>query len=1260
MSIEKGVLNLNNQCICEGFYDGLEKIDESNCNQLSTKIKNTEYDVILLIADYNEMEIKCPKTAFVGFEFNCSVTIKKPSRKTLAIDFGSNNKSLVINTDKFPFNFQVSYTSPGHYLLKVNVQNHKMNVQTTIYVYDDNNSILTEDKEKEFIFKEKGIYLGCFYDQNYFNTKNEEIKSLIEKNMTQELCFNECKEANYQYAILKNSFECYCSNKYGMDGISNEFECNCVCQGTTEDYCGCLNNYKVFGLENKRSDTVYAASYEGCFNLNYGADANFISYNTNGMCLRRCRDSQYFLTFKKNFCMCTDSLEEFHQMSENKCDLPCPGNFSQICGSFLASSVYKIKSTKLEISCPDFVELDGKLNCTIELLSNATIEIDIKLQDKIQKMTLTPNSNNSFTRNLSFSSVYEFEISSTNSSLLIFPSIFGNKSSNIRTKTPLEKIEIFEKSEYIGCLKFVKTDKKNNENSLNYKNCSEYCSLRHFQYFTLTNNKNLWCECASNIIGGNDENIKNCLCSHEKLKNFFSSCLNKFKIHKSSIKNSVIFYANYMGCFKTDKKSDMITLGFLNNHLCIQYCVYNKFKYAASSRRTNCLCSNEIIVQDKIEDKFCSLPCNGNQSQFCGGLAAKSVYEIKELRMIIECPETVVQFENLICSIEISFKYQNSTFIKVSMDFGDKTSQHFDIYTDALLKINKTYNRTGNFRLIANISDTPLHVMAIVKVEPNFEELNIKKEGYIGCFFDRNPFEFNEIRFISRFKMKNSLCSDICNLYDECFFNYFDRNECSCSDRFGKYNEVFDLQCSTLCSGNKTDLCGGEVSKPYTIFNSNKESVGYYTKIECTTVNISEFSMSSILIDKNKHPCEICAHKSKSVAIVSEKNLYCSEHNYNVVGLDYSLAKCDKTCTSDNEIYECGGSQYFLRSVYNVNKKRVFFNINDFYFEYLGCFDLNSSNDLLIIANSSIINCFKFCQYFNYTLIASGESCFCLNNINRSLMTEETQCSNQKLFDMHHSGQNHFYAVYEAKIYDQNLLPKLKSSITHQKKQSVYSHRIITAALESEEACHSFCYHKKFSSFAFDQSYCYCSEFTEIIDSKQKFLFLNNEPAKLVKIMNEVSYDISGCLINCSNKGVCTFKNDRYKCDCDNENYGSSCEKTNNPCDQKNQCLNNGTCIFIKNEKLNFRCECSSNFYGSHCENAIDLCENVTCSGNEYCQEDENKVPKCKCFKYYKGDKCEEIEPALQTINTVIRTSTIIAAVIARNEAAVTSYIVSQ
>ncbi|RNA20853.1 WSC domain-containing 1 [Brachionus plicatilis] len=235
------------QCICEGFYDGLTKIDVSNCINCTNE-NCKRYNVFLLTAN-NEMEIKCPKTAFVGFEFNCSVTIKKPSRKTLAIDFGINNKSLVINTDNFPFNFQVSYTSPGHYLLKVNVQNHKMNVQTTIYVYDDNNSILTEDKEKEFIFKEKGIYLGCFYDQNYFNTKNEEIKSFIEKNMTQELCFNECKEANYQYAILKNSLECYCSNKYGMNGVRNDYDCNCICLGKIEEFCGCQNSYIVFSLK---------------------------------------------------------------------------------------------------------------------------------------------------------------------------------------------------------------------------------------------------------------------------------------------------------------------------------------------------------------------------------------------------------------------------------------------------------------------------------------------------------------------------------------------------------------------------------------------------------------------------------------------------------------------------------------------------------------------------------------------------------------------------------------------------------------------------------------------------------------------------------------------------------------------------------------------------------------------------------------------------------------------------------------------------
>lgn len=43
--------------------------------------------------------------------------------------------------------------------------------------------------------------------------------------------------------------ECYCSNKYGMDGKGSDDQCNCVCSGRDDDYCGCQFFYKVFKLE---------------------------------------------------------------------------------------------------------------------------------------------------------------------------------------------------------------------------------------------------------------------------------------------------------------------------------------------------------------------------------------------------------------------------------------------------------------------------------------------------------------------------------------------------------------------------------------------------------------------------------------------------------------------------------------------------------------------------------------------------------------------------------------------------------------------------------------------------------------------------------------------------------------------------------------------------------------------------------------------------------------------------------------------------
>lgn len=86
----------------------------------------------LLIKD-NTMNLDCPNVVLTGHKFNCSINIQNKLNYSLMINYGNNNTITNVNVDKLPYIFQVNYSVPGHYLLKVMVINHTMNVQTTIY-----------------------------------------------------------------------------------------------------------------------------------------------------------------------------------------------------------------------------------------------------------------------------------------------------------------------------------------------------------------------------------------------------------------------------------------------------------------------------------------------------------------------------------------------------------------------------------------------------------------------------------------------------------------------------------------------------------------------------------------------------------------------------------------------------------------------------------------------------------------------------------------------------------------------------------------------------------------------------------------------------------------------------------------------------------------------------------------------------------------------------------------------------------------------
>lgn len=70
-------------------------------------------------------------------------------------------------------------------------------------------------------------------------------------------------------------------------------------------------------------------------------------------------------------------------------------------------------------------------------------------------------------------------------------------------------------------------------------------------------------------------------------------------------------------------------------------------------------------------------------------------------------------------------------------------------------------------------------------------------------------------------------------------------------------------------------------------------------------------------------------------------------------------------------------------------------------------------DDYLIFKNLTLNNCYKYCWYVNSKIIASGNECFCLNQLNSSIQIDKSNCLNDKIYDKHFSGFNKNYGIYE-------------------------------------------------------------------------------------------------------------------------------------------------------------------------------------------------------------------------------------------------------
>ena len=148
---------------------------------------------------------------------------------------------------------------------------------------------------------------------------------------------------------------------------------------------------------------------------------------------------------------------------------------------------------------------------------------------------------------------------------------------------------------------------------------------------------------------------------------------------------------------------------------------------------------------------------------------------------------------------------------------------------------------------------------------------------------------------------------------------------------------------------------------------------------------------------------------------------------------------------------------------------------------------------------------------------------------------------------------------------------------------------------------------------------------------------------ELLNILQSNS-DISACLANCSNQGLCKLdpQMQKYICECNANFMGKSCQTDERPCSQSNKCLNNGTCINSQ-DLTSFTCQCPQNgpYYGKYCENMRNLCENVTCSSHGYCTQSQIET-KCKCNNGYEGEQCELESSTVKAVKSIQWTTTAI------------------
>ncbi|CAF1003389.1 unnamed protein product [Brachionus calyciflorus] len=339
------------------------------------------------------------------------------------------------------------------------------------------------------IFNFKYVYLGCYAHQH-----NRDLKwfAFGSASITINFCVNVCFENNYKYAGLQSSFECFCGNKYGTYGISNN--CNMECNGNQSQICG-----------GSWSNSVYKISL-----VELKCDKRIIKINETIECTIDSKENDSILEILINF---TNQIQKLRISPENPL---IKFNYSYSSKGFYEVQIsdsenFILDSISISVVTFDFVK------CPNQVFLNETFEIEIETFGIKEPIYLKY-----------FYDQQSIEIIEISTKINLSYSTEGNHSLELRSKSGL-----FQTNRSVEVIKPIQFS--NQPMTLDFENLEHFLYLfkENIDIFDCLNNcsnngkcvfaskNNYKCVCSENYFGPQC-NINTNPCSSKK-------CLNKGK-----------------------------------------------------------------------------------------------------------------------------------------------------------------------------------------------------------------------------------------------------------------------------------------------------------------------------------------------------------------------------------------------------------------------------------------------------------------------------------------------------------------------------------------------------------------------------------------------------------------------------------------------------------------------------------------------------------------------------------------------------------